>query len=386
MNEMQISASALLDRIEDRKDFLLLDVRTTEDSSSWPIRWVQPINDEINIPYAEFMDHTEESLRKIPKEREIVVVCNRGNASDEIAEVLVRKGYDAKSVKNGMKSWGSVYNHEVIWEEGRKKIIQFNRIGKGCLSYMIVSCEDAAIIDPARHIHQYLHILREENLNLKYIFDSHLHADHLSGGSRLRRETDARYFINETDLQETDLPFESVHDGDHFTLGECRLDVVSLHSPGHTPGSTCYYFDERFLFTGDILMKSSLGRPDLGGKASLWVKDLWNTVRGLEEFPDDTVVLPAHSAGPKEFDEKGRIFATMGELRGQHHLLTLKDEKQFEKEILASLPEEPESYQKMRTANMGLSHPDEEESDELELGRNQCGVEAYNADKAAAAG
>jgi glyoxylase-like metal-dependent hydrolase (beta-lactamase superfamily II) len=327
------------------------------------------------------MDNRDDSMHKIPKDRTIISVCNRGNASDEIVEILRDQGYDAYSIRDGMKSWGSVYNTDYILDSERAKVVQVNRLAKGCLSYILISAGDAAIIDASRHIKQYLEFLKENDLRLKFVFDTHLHADHISGGEALAHITGAEYYINEHDISGGKLKFNRLEDGIDFTLGEVPIRAIGLHTPGHTPGSSSLLFDEKYLFTGDIIFLSSMGRPDLGGHASKWVKDLWKTVRRLEKLPDSTVVLPAHSSGISEFDEKGRVHATLGELRSRNHLLTIKDEASFEKEILSSLPEQPESYAEMRKVNMGLDKPDEEQMSELELGKNQCAVEAYQEGK-----
>lgn len=373
-------AEELLKYIENKKNFILLDVRTKEDHSSWPVRWTKEF-EEINIPYYDFMDHREESMKKIPDDRTIISICNRGNAADEIVEILREKGYDAYSIKDGMKSWGSVYNYEYILNTDRAKIIQVNRLAKGCLSYILISENEAAIIDPPRHIKQYLEFLKEKNLRLKFIFDTHLHADHISGGEALAEITGAEYHINEHDVSGNQLRFNRLKDGMKFPLGNIPIRAISMHTPGHTPGSTSLFFDDRYLFTGDILFLSSMGRPDLGGHADKWVEDLWNTVRRLEKLPDSTIVMPSHSSGITEFDEKGRVFSDLGRLRLSNHLLTIKDENEFRKEILSSLPEQPDSYAEMRKTNMGLKKPNEEAMSELELGKNQCAVEAYHEGK-----
>ncbi|MBF0170900.1 MAG: MBL fold metallo-hydrolase, partial [Nitrospinae bacterium] len=123
------------------------------------------------------------------------------------------------------------------------------------------------------------------------------------------------------------------------------------------------------------LFLSSMGRPDLGGRAAEWVGDLWNTIRGLGRFGDDLLILPAHSSGKGELDDRWQVKGTLGALRKKNHLLTISDRAAFEREILAHLPPEPASYQKMRQANLGLETPDEAGADLLELGRNRCAVE-----------
>lgn len=380
--ENRITAEEFKSKIDNDADFLLLDVRKQEDHDGWPVRWIKPM-EEMVIPYYDFMEDKEQSLSKVPENREIIVVCNRGNASDEIADYLSSKGVNAKSVRDGMKAWGSLYNREVIEQTEHSEIFQFNRFAKGCLSYILISGNEAAVVDAGRHIDQYVQYMQDHNLKLRYVFDTHLHADHISGGYHLAKKLNAEYYINEQDMDQAKFPYKTTSDGMKFPLGQEFIEVISLRTPGHTPGSTSYLFRDRFLMTGDILMLSSLGRPDLGGQAAAWVQDLWNTVQNLSRFSDDTVILPTHSSGIDEFDSRGRVLSTLGELRKRHHLLTIQDEKKFEDEILSSLPAQPDSYETMRMTNKGNHQPDEEEMEELELGKNQCAVEAYKESKGA---
>lgn len=378
---VRIEAMDVLDKIDAGEKFLLLDVRSREDHDSWPIRCVRPLQ-QMNIPYYDFMENQEDSIQKIPKDIPVFLVCNRGNASDEIAVILADRGLDARSIRDGMKSWGSVYRHNVIAQKGNQKIVQFNRIAKGCLSYVLISGDEAALIDPARHTQIYEKYLSENNLKLKYIFDTHLHADHISGAAELVEHQHADYMLHDGDGETSVIPHSSFKDGDRFRLGEETIFVVSLHSPGHTPGSTAFQYMDNHLFTGDMLFLTSVGRPDLGGQAEAWVGDLWTSIRRLDSFPDNTVILPTHHAGVGDFDHDRKVYAELGTLRKQNQMLSAASETDFRKEILGNLPEEPESYQKMRNVNLGLNHPDNEEMDELELGRNRCAVEAYKEKKA----
>lgn len=380
MEKKHVTAEEYLEVIESGKKAFLLDARTREDHAGWPVQWIREIKGD-NIPYYDFMDHREEAMGKIPRDTPLYIICNRGNASDEIVDVLLEKGYDAHSIYTGMKAWGSLYKTGIIADQNQYKITQFNRIAKGCLSYIIESEGEAAIIDPGRHIDQYLDYLKEQNLNLKYIFDTHLHADHISGAIPLAGKTGARYILHDEDAATGNTGSETPGEKADYALGKHTIRLIAIHAPGHTPGSSFVFFEDRFLFTGDILFLSSMGRPDLGGQASKWVSDLWVTTRGLKEFDESVMILPAHHSGIKEFDSEGKVHATLGELRKKNPLLILDSKEKFEKEILSSLPEQPESYQTMRKTNLGIHHPDSEEMEELELGKNRCAVQSYQEGK-----
>lgn len=369
-----ISSQALIYKIRQGENLFLLDVRNEEDHKGWKFELIDE-KDQINIPYIEFIEAPEEVIGQVPKDRLIFALCAKGGASDYVVKVLADNGLKAINIAGGMKAFGAVYTHASMWKDKEKEVIQFNRVGKGCLSHLLVSGDEAAIIDPGRHIDHYLEYLLANDLKLKWIFDSHLHADHLSGATALVAATGATYYINSLDMAGAKIGYKALCDGQSCQLGASEVRAESLKSPGHTPGSTVILFGDKLIFTGDDLLISSVGRPDLGGHAKEWAEDLWSTVRSLERFGDDTIVLPAHTQGGAEVDEKGRVMGLLGDLRANNPMLTIDDKEKFLEEILGNLPPEPDSYQKMRNANLGVSEPDLDEQDELELGRNRCGIE-----------
>jgi glyoxylase-like metal-dependent hydrolase (beta-lactamase superfamily II) len=250
------------------------------------------------------------------------------------------------------------------------------------LSYLLESEGQAAMVDPGRHIDYYRDYLKKNQLSLKWIFDTHLHADHISGAAALIKVTGATYYANVFDMNGSKLSYQPLCDGQYCVLGDTDIKATSLKTPGHTSGSTIIIFADAVLFTGDTLFLSSLGRPDLGGHAREWAEDLWNSVRALDRLDGDLMVLPTHTRGLAEYDENWRVFATLDSLRKNNPLLTIENKDVFIEKVLAHLPLEPDSYQKMRTVNMGLTDPSEEERDELELGRNRCAIEQANEDQA----
>ncbi len=371
--ELNITGEDFIQRIEQEKKFFLMDVRNETDHGNWLVRWTKPFPEK-NVPYFDFIDDPEGYTKDIPKDQPVILICNRGNASDEIAKIMRDMGFDAWSVKNGMKTWGALYRPFILEKNDSYEFIQYHRLGKGCLSYVLISGNEAAIIDPARHIDQYLELLKSRNLTLKYIFDTHLHADHISGAAQLAKATGAAYFINPLEVEGGKINFSPAADGSVYKVGNVSVEVVAVHSPGHTPGSTSYKVAGKFMCVGDTMFMKSLGRPDLGNRADEWVKFLWNTVRKFDSFPDDLIILPTHTQGPEDFGTKGYVKTTLGDLRKGNDLMRMTDEKEFADKILSSLPEQPESYQEMRETNKGNADPDEEKMDELELGKNRCGV------------
>ncbi|VAX25846.1 MBL-fold metallo-hydrolase superfamily [hydrothermal vent metagenome] len=369
-----LSAEDLFKRLRSDPSLFILDVRNEEDYKSWRIEDIET-PETLNIPYIDFIEAPEEVIPKVPKDREVVALCGKGGASDYVADILRKKGYNAVNVTGGMKAWGAVYSRVTVWREGSRKVMQFNRVGKGCLSYIIVSGSEAAVVDPSRHIDQYLSFLEDEGLELKYIFDTHLHADHISGAAALCKATGAGYYLSADDMDGASAQYVALKDKQQFSIGSSSIKIVALRSPGHTPGSTCALFDDKVLFTGDTLFISSMGRPDLGGQAEIWVRDLFRTISRLRKLPDNTLILPSHTRGGKDYDRNGVVSRSLDEIRKSNPLMTVEDEEEFAGQILKNLPEEPSAYQKMRKANLGLLEPDEEKMEQWELGKNRCAIE-----------
>jgi hydroxyacylglutathione hydrolase len=175
----------------------------------------------------------------------------------------------------------------------------------GCLSeaaYYIESEGEAAIIDPLRDIDAYLSLARERNAKIRYIFETHFHADFVSGHLDLAKATGAPIVYGP--LTETNFPIHLAKDGEQFKLGESTIEV--LHTPGHTVESSCYLVrtpDGRpnALFTGDTLFVGDVGRPDLSS-GNLSREELaammYDSLRTkIFPLPDDVIIYPAHGPG-----------------------------------------------------------------------------------------
>jgi glyoxylase-like metal-dependent hydrolase (beta-lactamase superfamily II) len=137
-----------------------------------------------------------------------------------------------------------------------------------------------------------------------------------------------------------------------------------------------FLIENRYLLSGDSLFLESIARPDLGGKAEAWTPLLYESLKRMEELPDETVVLPAHFSDIATADDKGVFHAMLGELKHRNPgLLKLAEgEAAFCDYILANLPTFPSAYVEIKRANAGLASPDEREALELELGKNICAV------------
>ncbi len=255
------------------------------------------------------------------------------------------------------------------------ELYQFVRIGKGCLSYMIVSGGEAVVIDPVRLTDVYTDFLNQKNAVLKYAVDTHLHADHISGGRMLAEKTGAAYYIPEDDAAEVTFSYQPLNNNDVLQVGKTEVAVQALYSPGHTIGSTSLIVDNRYLLTGDILFIDSIGRPDLAGKAEDWVGDLRESLYvTYQALKDDLLVLPAHFSKKEEMDDRGRVMEKLRVLYKQNAGLQVEDEDVFRKMVTENLPPQPNAYEEIRQTNMGRVQPEPEEQTEMEIGPNRCAV------------
>ncbi len=185
--------------------------------------------------------------------------------------------------------------------------MKVEQIYTGCLAqgaYYIVSEGEAAIIDPLREIKPYLERAKKDAVKIKYIFETHFHADFVSGHIDLAKATGATIVYGPT----AKTVFESYQakDGEVFALGNVKLKV--LHTPGHTLESVCYLLideegKDHAVFTGDTLFIGDVGRPDLAQKAAHLTQDelagiLYDSLRSkLMTLADEVLVYPAHGAG-----------------------------------------------------------------------------------------
>ena len=182
---------------------------------------------------------------------------------------------------------------------------QFKVDGLGCYSYLIGCPKDgvACVVDPERHVSKYLEIAQENGLQIKDVFDTHLHADHITGSQELAAKTGAIVHVHPG--VEAGYRHEMLREGQQFRFGAVKLEVIE--TPGHTPNSislavtdTLRSEDAFALLTGDLLFVGDIGRPDLAGEDLLdqQVRNLYDSLHNkLARFPDWTEVYPAHGEG-----------------------------------------------------------------------------------------
>jgi hydroxyacylglutathione hydrolase len=225
----------------------------------------------------------------------------------------------------------------------------------GCISeaaYYIESEGEAAIVDPLRDIDAYLQLASERKAKIKYIFETHFHADFVSGHLDLAAATGAT-IVYGPDTQ-TKFPVHIAKDGEVFNLG--NLSIKVLHTPGHTLESSCYLLaDEKgkdyCVFTGDTLFVGDVGRPDLAQKgneitmndlAAMMYESLQSKIMPLQ---DDVIVYPAHGPGSSCGKNLGpNTFSTIGEEKAANYALQAGTKEDFIKSVTDGLAAPPQYF------------------------------------------
>jgi glyoxylase-like metal-dependent hydrolase (beta-lactamase superfamily II) len=373
-----IAPETLKDRIEANEEITLLDTRMESDYKEWHIEGETV--ESINVPYFKFLDGDvdDEVLEKIPEDREVTVLCAKGGASEFVAGKLLELGYDVDHLEDGMNGWASIYEAaEVTGYDGAGTVLQYRRPSSGCLGYLVYDGDEAAVIDPLRAFtDRYLEDAEDLGVELTYAFDTHIHADHLSGVRALDEEG-VEGVIPEASVDRgvtyaDDLT--TAADGDTFEVGDATIETV--YTPGHTSGMTSYLIDDSLLTTGDGLFVESVARPDLeegDDGAPDAAAQLYETLqKRILTLPEDTIIGGGHVSDSAEQAEDGTYTAPLGELVEEMDALTM-DEGEFVELILSDMPPRPANYEEIIGTNLGQEEvEDEERAFTLELGPNNC--------------
>lgn len=365
-----ISTQELYRRIERREPLFILDVRNTEEYANWKIEGPQVVS--INIPYFEFMEDEDRAVAAVPQDKDIVVICAKEGSSAYVADVLDRRGRRAVYVEGGMAAWGNTYHVATVVQEPDWTLLQINRVGKGCLSYMMFSKGEAVVVEPLRNVDLYVELAEKHGVTIRHILDSHMHADHISTGPELAARTGATYYLNSSEGSK--VPFEPLEKYEKLQSGNIEVEVLVVKTPGHTPGSLSFFVNQKYLLSGDTIFVGGLGRPDLGGKAREWAEDLYDTVFGkVAALADDVIVLPSHYATFTELNEQGIVAATLGDIRRQNEIMHLSDRSRFIEAVVESDSAlKPPNFLDILAINRGDFQVDQEKADELEMGPNRC--------------
>jgi glyoxylase-like metal-dependent hydrolase (beta-lactamase superfamily II)/rhodanese-related sulfurtransferase len=358
----EMTASALARVLGTEDEPFLLDVRQPEEVAAWAIPGVR------NIPLGELRGR----LLEVPADRPVVVICQSGNRSGQANQVLTRAGYQSVNLTGGMGAWGQVYDTSVSDLAGAQ-VVQVRRRGKGCLSYLVGSGDEAFVIDPSTRVETYTTLAEARSWRITRVFDTHLHADHLSGARELAQRSGASLHLSSFDTFE--FPYQSLRDGETFSLpGGAEISVAALHTPGHTEGSVTLVLDEQAVFSGDTLFIDGVGRPDLAERAEEFARILHRSLNEkLLLLPHTALVFPAHYGNRTTVVPNEPVVAALGVLRSTLHALSL-DEDGFVAWATANVAERPPNYVEVIHANMGRTTLSARDLAQLETGPNRCSI------------
>ncbi|PFA62143.1 hypothetical protein CN378_21225 [Bacillus sp. AFS015802] len=374
MTVKAMNSKEVAQKVMKREELFILDVRNADAFEEWKIEGER--FEYLNIPYFDLLDGVEEIMDQLPEDKDILVVCAKEGSSIMVAEMLSDEGKDVSYLEGGMKAWSEHLAPVKVGDlSNGGELYQFVRLGKGCLSYMVVSNGEAAIVDATRMADVFIDFAKEKDVTITNVFDTHLHADHISGGRTIAASTKATYWLPPKDAEEVTFDYAALEDGNQVVIGNTTIEISALYSPGHTIGSTSFVIDEKYLLSGDILFVDSIGRPDLAGKAEDWVGDLRESLyKRYKDLSMELTVLPAHFMIIDELNEDGSVGEKLGTLYAKNHGLNIESEEEFRKLVSENLPPQPNAYQEIRETNMGKVTPDEEKQREMEIGPNRCAV------------
>jgi glyoxylase-like metal-dependent hydrolase (beta-lactamase superfamily II) len=381
MSLTSFTAEELFNWLTTGEDFLLLDVRNDVEFARFKVEGPRAF-DMLNVPYMEFIEHEEESVAKVPKGKPVRIVCAKEGSSKYVGEILVSHGFeDVAHMLVGIKAWGNLLMPIQVHAEDDWALYQFRRPGKASLSYGLVSGQEMMLFDPAKNIQAYQQFADDRGLAITHTFETHRQADYISGSPMLKKALNARILAPQADFEGARFDYTAVEDQAlyHFSQGGPAVKVV--HTPGHTPGSTCYMIAEKFIVTGDTVFILSIGRPDLGGMAEAWSQLLFDTMtRKLLAMDPAIQVLPGHYMDWREANPDLIFIDSLGNvIKNNQDIYGITDARDFYAFIKANMRPQPEEYAKIREINAGLVAVDDDEQEIMDIGKNECAASMHHA-------
>ena len=402
-NSQEMEPAELKKKIDNHENIFILDVRTPQEYKSWKLSYDNQQDPKL-IPVDRLFLNDSDLLKEIPKDKEVVTVCSHGNRSMIAARLLNQLGYNVKSVRGGMAGWNKVYDvaEVVVPKQAPFRIWQVRRVSKGCMGYIVSSKEDstAIVIDPSREIYEaFLSVANENGLKIIKVVDTHQHADHVSGVSKLARtvskETKSEvqaYFssLEEYNSENSEISISYLKGGEQIEISK-KISLRVIHTPGHTNGSMSFLITcpdniastERledhtacsYLFTGDTLFVDGVGRPDLREEAKKYAELLYQTYhQKVVQLPENTMILPAHfNSSSITLKHAVPIADTIGSINKKIKLLSMAEDE-FVRVVTDTLPSRPMNYKTIIDINRRILPFDDMQMPDLEAGPNSCAV------------
>ena len=392
-----LSPTTLANRIRAGESVSILDVRDRDEYDAWHVDGAGVTSDQ--LPYVKFIQaeitgSVADLAPDLPEP--LVVVCGEGKASAYVADLLATAGIEAANLAGGMDAWAELLVAAEVPTDGSTAVRQYQRPSSGCLSYLVESDGEAAIIDPLRAFTgRYVADAADLDATVSHVLDTHVHADHVSGARTVAGRTDAEVVLP-AGAADRDLAFDATLVGDGGTLTVGGTTLRALGAPGHThemtafavggPGQNEDAVDTAgadVLLAGDSLFLRSVARPDLEGGvdgAPELAALLYETMtERFTALPDDVLVAPGHYDPATTTAESGVYAATLGELRESLPALSM-DSDAFVNHVLSAMPPRPNNYRRIIATNLGREHVDDGDAFEMELGPNNCAATGADAD------
>lgn len=366
-----VTSHELYEEIEHGSVPMILDVRNQDEFAAWRVEGNKPVPTR-NVPIWLAVEDVQALAKEIPDNT--VVICAHGNGSDLLLDMFAAEGKKTRNLMGGTQAWAALLIPKELdclpiglvgW--------QIQRPAKACLSYVIgVPGQGAIVVDPARFLDTYLELSQSHGMTIRHVIDTHVHADHVTGGPALAQLTGATYHVPIEDTGgATPFPNEPLADGARIDLGDITIETLAIKMPGHTPGTTCIHVPGNLLLTGDTVFVRGVGRPDLTGRADELARELFHTVHDrLRPLDPATRVLPAHWSTGEEMGADGLISTDLDSVFTSL-LMQEEDLAAFVEAIISSLPSAPDIYDTIRLVNSGQSAT-ADEIEILEIGKNQC--------------
>lgn len=376
-----LSASDLKQRLDDGDAVTVLDTRRPADFEQWTISHRNARL--VNVPFTDFLESDGDPVSTVPEGvpgGPLVTCCAKGISSLFVAEFLAAAGYEVEALAEGMEGWARLYDRTVLAAEDDTTLYQYHRPSSGCLAYLLVAGDEAAVFDPLRAFtDRYVADCEAAGATLRYAIDTHVHADHVSGIRELAVELDATPVVpaGAVDRGFEHPDFRAVVDGEQLGVGD--RTITAVHLPGHTSELTGFDLDVGdVVLTADALFVDGVGRPDLE-RGEDGARDaagrLYETLAAIDRRPDSTLIAPGHAGPDTRPQENGAYAARLGVLRERIPAFTL-DRATFVDRTATGLPPRPNNYERIIATNLGQASVDDVEAFELELGPNNCAAPA----------
>ncbi|WP_254524537.1 MBL fold metallo-hydrolase [Natrinema caseinilyticum] len=374
-----ISPERLAELQDEDAEYVLVDTRPADSYESWHIAGA------VHFPFGpeEELDGRLEDLEEVVGDAErVIAVCAKGISSSNLATRLesATNEFDVAAVDGGMKGWSGVYDRVEIDVGGDLTIVQVQRRAKGCLGYVVGCSEtgEAVVVDPTADTDEFEIAAEEAGLEVVGVIDTHVHADHISGGRQLADDLGVPYYLGERaarrDVEREYTPLER-----NQVIAVGNREIKAVFTPGHTSEMITLLVDDAALLTADTLHVDSTGRTELefsDDEGERGARMLYETLhRTILAEPESVVVLPGHvtvtAEGEFAHGAPGEaIRTTIRDARTGIDLLDLEEDAFVDR--MAEAGEKPANYEEIIEFNRGAADIPPEERVELELGPNNC--------------